>query len=222
MIIKAPSFSHLPQLQGLWQEAFHESMQSFLITIYSEKRCLIAEQNGQVAAALYWFDLDYQGKSLAYLYAIATSEKYRGQGIGKALVEKAHSHLKALGYAGTILVPADEGLFSFYKKCGYEMVIPGFSRNATDFVGEKVTWQQYAEARKSLLPPGSCQPSKEIFQYLDTYCDFYVAENACLCISREGVCQEALPYTREDRPFALFLPFEEDLPTPQYFALPMN
>lgn len=221
MIVKAPSFSQLPQLQSLWQQAFHESMHSFIMTSYSEKRSLVAEINGKVAAALYWFDLQYQGKRLAYLYAIATEEKHRGQGIGQGLIAAAHSHLKNLGYAGTILVPANEGLFSFYQKCGYKLTIPGFSRKNPDFVGEKVTWQQYAAEQEALLPPGSCQPCEEMFRYLDTYCDFYVGENACLCISREGVCQEALPYTKDDRPFALFLPFE-DLATPQYFALPMN
>ena len=222
MIFNAPSSSQLPQLQSLWQEAFGESMHSFVTTVYSEKRSLIAETEGQVAAALYWFDLDYEGKPLAYLYAIATFQKHRRQGIGKKLLEAAHNHLKTLGYAGTILVPASESLFSFYEKCGYKKVIPGFSRKAEALVGEKVTWQTYAQARESLLPPGSCRHSEAAFRYLDTYCDFYVGENACLCVSREGKCQEALPYTKEDRPFALFLPLEENIPTPSYFSLPID
>ena len=221
MQIKAPSFSQLPQLQKLWHQAFHESMGSFLRTAYSGKRCLVAEVDGKVAAALYWFDFGYKGHRLAYLYAIATKESHRGQGIGKALVEAAHKHLKEAGYAGAVLVPAEEGLFAFYKKCGYQEEIPGFLRKTPAFLGEKVTWQQYAEAREKLLPLGGCCPSKEVFRYLDTYCDFYVGEGSCCCVSRDGKCQEVLPYTKDERPFALFLPFA-DIPTPSYFSLPID
>lgn len=222
MKIKTPQGSHLPQLKLLWQQAFHESMDNFLNTAFSFDRCLLAEKEGQVAAALYWFDLDYLGQRLAYLYAIATEESCQHQGIGKALTQAAHDHLKALGYAGTILVPATENLFSFYRGCGYEIEIPGFLRQATDFVGQKVSWQQYASARKNLLPAGAPVASKEVYQYLAAYCDFYVGDNTCLCVSRDGTCQEILPHTPTNTPFALFYPLKENLPTPTYFALPMD
>ena len=222
MKISTPQKNHLPQLKALWQQAFGESMDSFLATAFSFDRCLIAEKDGQVAAALYWFDLDYAGNRLAYLYAIATEKSQQHQGIGKALIQAAHKHLKALGYAGTILVPASEALFAFYKKCGYHKEIPGFLRQAKDFVGQKVSWEAYEAARKVLLPANSPVTSKEVFQYLATYCDFYVGENTCLCISVTGAIQESLPYTPEEKPFALFYPLKENIPTPTYFALPMD
>ncbi len=222
MKIKAPHQAHIPQLKQLWQQAFHERMDSFLDTAFSNDRCLIAEKEGQVAAALHWFDLDYQGHRLAYLYAIATDQAHQRQGIGKALIQAAHQHLKTLGYDGTILVPATKTLFSFYHHCGYEIVICGFLREVIDFVGQKVTWEQYKEVRESLLPPGSPRASDAVYQYLATYCDFYVGDATCLCLSPDGTCQEILPHTPTDTPFALFLPLKHNLPTPTYFALPID
>ena len=217
-----PQSHQLPQLKILWQQAFHESMDSFLAAAFSTDRCLIAQENDQVVAMLHWFDLDYQGHRLAYLYAIATEASHQHKGIGKALVSVAHGHLKALGYDGAILVPATEDLFAFYRRCGFEQTIFGFLREATDFVGEKVTWQQYKHAREALLPPGSPVARDAVYQYLDTYCDFYLGEHTCLCRASSGAIQEILPHTPTDKPFALFLPFAENIPTPTYFAFPMD
>lgn len=222
MKINNPLQAQIPQLKQLWQQAFHEPMDSFLATAFSPERALVAEKEGQVVAALYWFDLDYQGHRLAYLYAIATEQAHQGQGIGKELLHAAHHHLKALGYAGTVLVPASESLFAFYKACGYETEIPGFCRQAVDFVGQQVSWEQYNAFRQTLLPPGSPLASEAVFRYLATYCQFYIGKNACLCAAPGGPCQELLPHTPTDKPFALFFPLAENIPAPTYFALPID
>ena len=52
--------------------------------------------------------------SAAYLYAVATDEGYRGQGLCRALLAFAEKELKKRGADAVLLVPADEGLAAMY------------------------------------------------------------------------------------------------------------
>ena len=55
-----------------------------------------------------------------YVFAVATFRKFRGQGISSLLMEAAHAHMKEMGIAASLLVPASKSLFDFYGKRGYE------------------------------------------------------------------------------------------------------
>ena len=54
------------------------------------------------------------------MYAVATRNSYRGQGISTALLQAAHEHMKLHGVSASILVPGGAELFSFYEKRGYQ------------------------------------------------------------------------------------------------------
>ena len=81
MIIDYPAENAIPQLRGLWKEAFGDEdafLDAFFATGFSPDRCRCVTVDGQLAAALYWFDCSWEEKPLAYLYAVATGKAYRG------------------------------------------------------------------------------------------------------------------------------------------------
>ncbi len=61
------------------------------------------------------------GKSDAYIQDVVVTRKYRGQGIGKAIVLKLIEHLKKSGidWIGLISQP---GTSHFYEKIGFEIL----------------------------------------------------------------------------------------------------
>jgi len=56
----------------------------------------------------------------AYIYAVATLEEYRNQGISSALMKSTLEKLKEEKYEAALLVPAEESLIKFYEKQGFE------------------------------------------------------------------------------------------------------
>ena len=61
MEIDYPTGVQEPQLRTLWQLSFGDSEEfiaGFFAGGYCPRRCRCAAENGNVAAALYWFDAD--------------------------------------------------------------------------------------------------------------------------------------------------------------------
>ena len=111
----------IQELKSLWQSAFGEPMTSidaFFQTGFSPKRCQYTQLADKVVSALYWFDCTYNGKAVAYIYALATDGAHRGQGFASALLRRTHHLLAEQGYWGVALKPAD-GLISYYQSLGY-------------------------------------------------------------------------------------------------------
>ena len=114
MTIDMPRPGQIAGLRELWKEAFGDSdafLDGFFATGFSPTRCRVLDWNGRCAAALYWFDCSIEGKKLAYIYAVATLEDFRGKGFCRQLMEKTHRDLQASGYAGCVLVPGSRALF---------------------------------------------------------------------------------------------------------------
>lgn len=127
LLYNAVSFDvALPFLRNLWHEAFGDS----LLFIDAFMRCFEAENcvhtlsmDGVVVAALYVlpYDLCYDGSlhRVAYVYAVATDEKYRGRGIMRSLMERVHETLRCEGYAAALLLPSSKRLADYYGSMGY-------------------------------------------------------------------------------------------------------
>lgn len=182
--ISTPLENHLNRLQKLWTEAFRDTpdlIQMFFDTAYSSARCLIASSKDEVLAALYWFDCEYQGQKLAYLYAVATAKKYRGMGICHKLMEQCHIHLSASDYAGVLLVPRTKALYSFYASLGYKICSHIKEFHCTAEEGNitllPINRQQYASLRRSFLPKNAVIQEGENLAFLQTYAQFYVGCN---------------------------------------------
>ncbi len=252
MKITNPTLQQIPRLRALWQEAFGDD-DSFLDSFFSEafgrKRCRCVTVDGKIVAMLYWFDCEYANKPIAYIYAVATAEGYRGQGICNKLMKDTHKHLRNLGYTGAVLVPGSEALFKFYERMGYKTCCYakkfGCSAENKGVVLTQISKDEYAGLRRRLLPENAVIQEKESLDFLETQADFYKAENLLLtaytengflnCIEFLGNaemasgavyalrCKEGIFFTSgDDFPFAMYYPLDNSDSYPSYFGLAFN
>jgi len=193
MTINTPYPLQLPSLRSLWKEAFGDSdayLDSFFRTAFHPKRCRVATVNGELAAALYWFSCTYLEQPIAYLYAVATAKKYQRQGICHKLMEDTHTHLRTLGYKGTVLVPGNEILFRLYETMGYQP--NGTLRTFTCTAGTKsvsitpIDVNTFSELRRRFLPENSILQENENLDFLQTQADFYTGNGFLLTARKEG------------------------------------
>ena len=247
MNIDYPSPEQLDGLKQLWQEAFGDDdafLEHFFAYGFAPDRCRCLTVDGQIAAALYWFDCSYQGKPLAYLYGVATAKNHRGKGLCRILTENTHNHLKYLGYAGEILVPAEGNLFQMYEKMGYSLCasVSEFTCQAgeTPVALRQVDAEEYCHLRRQFISENGVLQEGDNLNFLQTLADFYAGEDFLVCISRDeeffapellGNAQAApgiLTTLRKNqghfrgpgagKPFAMYCPLS-DAPAPSYFGL---
>lgn len=174
-------------LRSLFTEAFGDEAFTdlFFRTGYSPQRCLAAF-DGDLLAALHWFDCSLEGRKAAYVYGIAAFRRCRGQGIGSALIRFAIDHLKALGYGIIALVPAEERLFPYYERFGFrpasairETLVPA----GDPLPIRRLTVSDYADSRRRLLPERSLLQEGACLHLLAGYADFYATPKAIAAVS---------------------------------------
>lgn len=252
MKISKPAEEHIPQLRELWKEAFGDSdsfLDDFFTTAFSKDRSRCVTDNGRVAAMLYWFDCEFGGRKIAYIYAVATAVSHRGQGICGRLMDDTHSLLRKLGYEGAILVPGSESLFSFYGRMGYRTCC--FAEkftckgNGAEVTLTQIGKDEYARLRRGYLPENAVIQEKENLSFLETQADFCKGEDFIMCSYTEdgrltcvellgnkeaasGIvsafgCTEGSFFTvGNEVPFAMYLPFDNSDSYPTYFGLAFN
>jgi len=252
MTINAPTSANIPELRRLWQQAFGDTdafLDSFFTIAFAPDRCRCVYENGQLAAALYWFDCSYDGQKIAYLYAVATDKAYQNRGLCRALMTDTHAHLAALGYASVMLVPGSEALFALYEKLGYRTAttVGAFtcSAGAAPAAVRQIGAKEYAELRRKLLPPGSVVQEGAALALLEAQDALYAGESFLFVAAQNGeelVCSELLG-PAEDAPailaafgaargsfripdgtipFAMYLPLKDSAVPPAYFGLALD
>jgi len=243
MTIDTPQACHIPQLRQLWQEAFGDSAaftELFFAHGFSPERCLAATEADTVLGALYWFDCEPE---LAYIYGVGVFKAFRGRGVGQALMEAVHGHLRK---KGCILCPADEALFGYYQKLGYTPCAP--VRTVTCCAGTPITLKtvdagRYAQVRRTRLPAGAAVLGAEGIGFLASYAKLlegngFVASavldgdtvygellgdvSAAPGITAALGCKKGSFRTPGDQPFAMFLPLQEDIAPPTYLGLALD
>lgn len=237
------------EMARLWQEAFGDSfefIEGFFCTAYSPSRCRCVTIDGEIAAVLYWLDTEYDGQRFAYIYAVATKKIHRGKGLCRKLMEDTHAHLRIRGYAGALLVPQTEALWDMYRKMGYENCtsISEFTCAAGETAAalHRIDRDTYAAARRMFLPEGGVLQENENIAYLENMAFFYQGTDFLLCArkeNRELYSPELLGNTEaapailkalgcwngtfripgDQTPFAMFLPFRDDVRKPTYLGL---
>ena len=193
MTIDAPKKQDIPALKALWQEAFGDEdafLDCFFSTAFSPKRCRCVTLSGQLVAALYWFDCNWEGKKLAYIYAVATDKAYRGRGLCTALMESTHRQLLENGYTGAALIPGNEGLFALYEKLGYRPFCP-MEKVTVDAAGtpvplKKLSKKEFCALHKKLLPENGILQEGGTVDFLTCFTEFYAAGSSIMCLSMEG------------------------------------
>ncbi len=150
-------------LKALWSDTFGDSdeyINLFFDYDYTPAECFAEIKNGEVISVLYLlkgfiraYGEEYEGR---YLYAAATAESYRGQGIMSKLIKEAQDYAKENKLAFISLLPADEGLYGYYARFGFEAVM----RNFTAFVSfadtgddDEASLSDYLSARESISCP---------------------------------------------------------------------
>lgn len=222
MIIKHPENKNIPALTCLWGEAFGDSedfVRGFFRTGYAPERSLLAEEAGEVLGALYWFDCLWEGKKIAYLYAIATGKAHRGKGVCRELMSKTHEVLTQRGYSGSLLVPADAGLARMYEKSGYRpMAQPTKTRWEIPTAFEEISPEAYLRLREDLLPRGGVQHTLPALRYFATFGRFYRTPEGIFCGTPEAPAEHLPSSTGAN---AMYLSLDDEFMLPTWFALPL-
>lgn len=187
MIINNPTTAQIPQLKNLWQQAFGDTdafIDGFFNNAFFPDRCRCITLDDRVVAALYWFDC----QNLAYLYAVATEKAHRGKGLCRKLMEDTRKHLTEKGYAGAVLVPAEEGLWQYYGSMGYRPF--GHLRSFTAQAGAPILLKEidaaaYCKSRKASLPDNALQEENAI-GYYGTWGKFYQGNDCLFAAAADG------------------------------------
>lgn len=249
MKIDFPVPMQYDKLTALWKEAFGDSeefIDGFFCTGFSPARCRCATENGEIIAALYWFDVTCQNQRFAYVYAVAVAEAHRRQGICAALMADTHAHLKLRGYDGVLLMPQTDTLRQMYAKLGYAdcTEIHKFTCEAGEIPVDlrRIDREEYAALRRSYLPEGGAVQEEENIAYLEMLAFFYAGEDFLLAAHKNGktlYCPEllgnadaapgivaALGCTEghfrapgSGTPYAMFLHLTEEAVAPSYLGL---
>lgn len=191
MMVRSACAGDIPALTALWQEAFGDTpaqIRLFFDHGFSPDRSLVLE-DGELAAACYWFDCWLENKKLAYLYAVAVKYNRRGQGLGRRLMEEVHQHLYRQGYDAVVLVPGEESLFAWYASIGYTPCSPMVQETVTAAGNtrlQSLAPQEYAAARRVFLPAGGVTQEGENLAYMAAMFRFYRGDGFILAAAREG------------------------------------
>ena len=204
MTIDHPVREDIPALRRLWQQAFGDTdafLDSFFALAFAPERALTVKKAEQIVAALYWFPCAWGDKKADYIYAVATEEGFRGQGLCKKLMEKVHQEL-AEENRGTILVPANDGLRTFYESLGYRdfggMEEKRFLPRGEVVKGERLTAGAYALRRRALLPHGGVLQEGALLPFLEKQLEFYGGEGWLLSGRQEEGTFVAAEYLGEE------------------------
>lgn len=202
MKIDFPVPAQQPQLIALWQEAFGDSeefVDGFFCTGFSPARCRCVTENGNVVAALYWFDVQYENQRFAYVYAVAVKKTHRNKGICTALMEDTHAHLKLRGYAGVLLMPQSDSLRQMYDHLGYAECtrMDAFHCDAAEEAVplRRIDRDEYAVLRREFLPADGALQEDENIAYLEMMSFFYAGEDFLVAAYKTGrqlYCPELL------------------------------
>lgn len=185
--LRPPRPGEEPRLQELFTEAFGDEgfTSLFFSTGYSPQRCCVAAE-GDILAALHWFDCTLEGRRAAYIYGIAVFHAHRGRGIGSALIRGALAQLQEAGYASLLLVPAESALFPYYARFGFRAVSTIAEKEisaAAPLPIRKLTAGEYAGLRRKLLSAHSVIQEGPCLDLLGGYAGFYATPNALAAVT---------------------------------------
>lgn len=111
----------------IWRMAFSDSeeyIRNFLKMMYKDGNCIVSRVDGKVVSMLFLLEcqLVVQGLpySAYYIYAAATHPDFEGKGHMKSILSNTVSVAKKRGADFLALVPAEDWLFDFYARFGFE------------------------------------------------------------------------------------------------------
>lgn len=114
------------ELSALWQVCFHEPKRYpdyFLNNYFRPEDCLVYRVSGKIAAAVYLLPaqiaLDGAAVQAHYIFAAGTLPRFRSRGFMASLLAYAAIYGAKRGDRYSVVLPADQPLYSFYERNGY-------------------------------------------------------------------------------------------------------
>lgn len=158
----------IPELKKLWIDCFFdlpEAAELFFNRIMNITSGYKSVDDDKVIAAVYLVNCTLNGKNAHYLCGAATSPEYRKRGIMSRLIEYALADAEQRGDAYSLLFPANDGLYDFYARLGYE---------------SKCSARKVTLSRQELVAECAVIEDKPNFEELQTQClknDFLLQNN---------------------------------------------
>lgn len=183
-------------LKTLWHSVFGDEpdyIDRWFRTFYRLERTAAIERNGETVAMAFVLPAGrLDGRPCAHLYAIAVAPALRGLGLGQLVTLRAVEKARVCGYRAVMLRPADEGLFRFYRRCGFETAfsvcrreidLPFAASSAVPCLPD-----EYLAVRRLLLKGvSSVDQSEEICRFFsDSGGRLYVGDGFCAAVENLG------------------------------------
>lgn len=128
-MIEFASKNDFKNIVELWKSSFGDSVtyiERFLNTLFTDKNCLIFRENSSIVSMLFLLDAKIVSNSSShpayYVYAACTAAENRGLGIMSKLLRHAIDYATHENKDFVCLAPADECLFGYYSRFGFERV----------------------------------------------------------------------------------------------------
>lgn len=181
---------HIEQLKKLWTLCFDEKQSAldlFFECNFDNMTAYIAFDNGKAASALYLVNCTLNGKKSNYLCGASTAPDYRSKGIMSQLIEYALCDAKKGGDVYSLLLPASESLYSYYKKFGYtencSAVVQKLNRSQlektaeTDF--ENISSKNVVELQTTAMKNNFVLFNDKFIDFAINYYKIYGAKAVC-------------------------------------------
>ena len=106
------------QIISLWSAVFGDSRADieFFLDECKNKSCLGLFADGKLVSMLFLVNCKYSEYNGKYVYAVCTAENHRKRGYSSRLLCEAKKYMSDFLW----LIPANDGLFEFYAKHGFE------------------------------------------------------------------------------------------------------
>jgi len=164
-LIRQSKPEDLPCLHNIWQEVFSSPDEDlFFDYFYKADNCIVAETGDVVCAMGFILPVGhfvYENTSYpcAMIYALATSHKFRKNGIASTIVSELVSQGRKAGYPITILCPSPDEVFQYYssktefRESFYinEKVFSNPSKSSANTVLSVLSAQDYMNLRNQKL-----------------------------------------------------------------------
>lgn len=110
-------------IKKLWKEAFRDSdefIEQFMECYHTPDRALLIEKEEKLLSMLHILPFEMNGRSVGYMYGVATAYEERGKGHASKLIEQAIEIARERGFHALVTIPANDKLRLYYERFGFK------------------------------------------------------------------------------------------------------
>lgn len=181
------------QIINLWQNVFGDDKKyiEFFLDNCKNLICLGMFSSDQLCSMLFLLDVSYSSYNGKYIFAVATEENHRNKGLAGSLIEEAKLYMQDF----LCLVPADNKLFSYYEKHGFNTKLFSSKSTYPNFKNtRKSSYDEYFSVREKMLSFPHIVFSDSEFLYEENIFNggnFYISDSEIFAV-RYGKTAEIL------------------------------